>query len=152
MMIHLLFILSFASAQESFVLSDGTKVLGYTSEPPIKPKAKCPKYALIKKGDTYEFLSDGVKMVPPKSVLMIKDGCIFPRTGRLQLKDGKFMSFYQEDIFSEEGELAFLGDSARAAPDGEYVLKTGTKFKVTKGHLEDLGIVCGEDICFPNPD
>jgi hypothetical protein len=134
----ILFFLLSAFAQEKFKLSDGMEILVYPSNPPLKPSQECNKYAIHKKGNTYEFVTDGVKKVSTGEMLIVSNGCVLTFTGKLELNNGKSVDFFQDNV-QNDGELVFWSGTNKALPNGKYQTKKGTKFEVKGSQIQNYG-------------
>jgi hypothetical protein len=125
---------------------------------PVKAKNTCNRYAFTRKGEKYEPFSNGIGKIPAEKgngvTFMVRDGCYFPRSGRLQLTTGKWVDFYKED-FAGEGDLAFVDGTVTPLSNGTYELKKDkVKFQILSGRIQELGEICsgGESLCFPERD
>jgi hypothetical protein len=138
--------------EEIFRLVDGTEIHGFQGKAPVASLRGCEKYATLRKGETYEFVGDGIKKVEGGSVILVSKGCIFPRAGTLSLNNGKFVDFYQEKAMNDDGELAFWSETMNPLPNGKYQTKKGTRFEIEDGHIQEYGAFENGDIVFEDHD
>lgn len=148
MIIELLLCAIQVFAQEKSKLSDGTEFFEYQSNPPIKAQQKCESYAVIKRNKGHEFLENGIKKDSRSNVFLVRNGCIFPFTGNLELMNGRAVDFYQEKAFNDDGELAFWSGTLTPLPNGSYQTKKGTKFDIESGRIDNYGYFEKDDINF----
>lgn len=125
-------------AQDSATLTNGQKIVAFANRP--DEKDKCHRKAALQERPS-EFLKDGKYETVEGSVFLMNHGCLLPRTGVSQLKDGTPIEFYQEDVFAD-GEVAFIfhEGSPQRLPTGTYNLLNEQEFSVTDGVLENYGL------------
>jgi hypothetical protein len=150
----LLLIPSLAMASNPVTLLDGQTIYGYYRYdiPKNIPHTDCERLAF--KDEHFTPLADGLYTAQDHDTFLIESGCIYPSTGQSHLMDDTPIYTFESGIMGGDGDFIYKKGPTGfiRLKTGTYTLKSGAKFSVTNGLIDDYGQIQNDQIIFENRD